>query len=187
MRSSTACRCRTFPTAARRIGFDVRFRPLADIAYRLEHPAMDAWRRLAVSAALWSAAIAPSIAYACATVVARKPTQAEQMRRAQDVVAQATAIIDGVVIQPMQGDRPAVVRAERVLKGPHVATFNVGERTSCDLALTQEGEHLRLVLFGGPDVYFTNLDYSNALYEDRVLGSDRRKVWPYRQGFPPAR
>lgn len=87
----------------------------------------------------------------------------------------------------MQGERPAVVRVERVLKGPQVASLRVGERTSCDLALTREGEHLRLILVGGPDVYFTNLDYSNALYEDRLLNSDRRKVWPHRRGFEPVR
>jgi len=109
------------------------------------------------------------------------------MHRAQEAVTQATAIIDGVVVQRMQGDRPAVVRVERVLKGPQAATVRVGERTSCDMALTQEGEHLRLILVGGPDVYFTNLDYSNALYEDRVLGSDRRTVWPYREGSEPVR
>lgn len=143
---------------------------------------MSVWTRLAISAALWSATLVPGIANACATMVAKDPTRAERMLRAREAIAQATAIIDGVVVQPMQANRPAIVRAVRVLKGPQASTFNVGERTSCDLALTREGEQLRLVLFGGPDVYFTNLDYSNARYEDRVLGSDRRKVWPYRQG-----
>jgi hypothetical protein len=143
---------------------------------------MNVWTGLAISAALWNVTLVPGVANACATVVAKDPTRTERMLRAREAVAQATAIIDGVVIQPMQADRPAIVRAERVLKGPQALTFKVGERTSCDLELTREGEQLRLVLFGGPDVYFTNLDYSNARYEDQVLGSDRRKLWPYQRG-----
>jgi len=121
-------------------------------------------------------------AQACAVVRGRS-TPADDLREARAVVQGATAIIDAEVVEPYRdSSSPAVVRAERVLKGPAQAQFKVGAVTSCDLTLDQAGERLRLILYGGPDVFHTPYDQANARYEDRVLGSDRRKVWPYRAG-----
>ena len=98
------------------------------------------------------------------------------------MIDQATAIVDGEVVRPFTNSEPALVRVTRVLKGEDREFVMVGERHSCDVALTQMGERLRLVLVGGPDVFFLPVDYSNAIYEDRLLGTDRRRDWPYHQG-----
>jgi hypothetical protein len=102
------------------------------------------------------------------------------MREARRLIGQATAVIDGEVVRPFADGQPALVRATRVLKGPVKELFAVGGRQSCDRALTEVGERLRLILVGGPEVYYLRVDYSNARYEDRLLRSDRRRDWPYR-------
>lgn len=134
------------------------------------------------------AAIAVSVCFfpasvrACSVIVTQEPTRAERRREARDLIEQATAIVDGEVIRPFTNSEPALVRVTRVLKGEHREFVMVGERTSCDVALTQMGARLRLVLVGGPDVFFLPVDYSNAVHEDRLLGSDRRRDWPYHPG-----
>lgn len=123
---------------------------------------------------------APEIASACSVVVTDHSARARRAE-AHRTVERATAIIDGEVIRPLIPDvQNALVRAHRVLRGPNVETFEVGEETSCDIALMNVGERSRMLLFGGPDVYFLSVDQSNARYEDRLLGSDRRVDWPYR-------
>lgn len=126
-------------------------------------------------------------AQAC-TIIRRPQTQAQNMQDARARVDGATAIIDAEVIEPYRDDlSPAVVRAERVLKGPKQAQFQVGMVTNCDLVLDRVGERRRLILYGGPGVFHTPIDGAGAAYEDRVLGSDRRKVWPFRAGAEPRR
>ena len=39
-----------------------------------------------------------------------------------------------------------------------------------------------MILTGGPDIYDLEIDGSNARAEDRLLGSDRRRDWPYVRG-----
>ena len=124
----------------------------------------------------------PASVRACSVVVTKEPTPAERRREARHLIEQATAIVDGEVVRPFTGSEPALVRVIRVLKGEYREFVTVGERTSCDIALTQVGARLRLVLVGGPDVFFLPVDYSNAVYEDRLLGSDRRRDWPYHPG-----
>ena len=124
----------------------------------------------------------PVSAYACATVIAREPTPSEKRREAQELIESATAIVDGEVVRPFSASEPALIRVTRVLKGEDREHVMVGERTSCDIALTRVGARLRLILVGGPDVFFLPVDYSNAGYEDRLLGSDRRRDWPYYEG-----
>lgn len=134
---------------------------------------------------LWAfttAMLAAGAANACTAIQKRPLSPAERMREARLAVQEAAAIIDGEVIRPIQDQRPAVVAVSQVLKGPEVATFMVGQRTSCDLAVTRVGERLRLILVGGPGEYYAPFDYSNARYEDRLLRSDRRKVWRSREG-----
>jgi hypothetical protein len=109
------------------------------------------------------------------------PYQFQQM--AHDAVGDSTAIIDGEVIQPfIPGKQNAIVRAVRVLKGPPQIEFEVGEQDSCSIVLDHVGERSRMLLNGGPSVYYLQDDQSNARYEDSLLKSDRRKVWPYRAG-----
>ena len=125
--------------------------------------------------------LAPEVAQACSVFVTREPYPAERRREARRVLDQATAVVDGEVVRAMTAGQPALVRAERVLKGPNQEFFAVGERDSCDVALTEAGQRLRLVLTGGPDLYFLPVDYSNARFEDRILRSDRRRDWPARR------
>lgn len=128
---------------------------------------------------------APGVASACSIVVTDHSTSARRAD-AQRTVGQATAIVDGEVIRPLiRGQQNALVRAHRVLRGPPAETFEVGEQTSCDIALTNQGERLRLLLVGGPDVYFLRVDNSNARYEDEILESDRSVDWPYYVGEQP--
>jgi hypothetical protein len=124
--------------------------------------------------------LAPAAAHACSVIVTGEPSLAEKAREARGLIAHATAVIDGEVVRPSADGQPALVRAARVLKGPVQEFFSVGERDSCDIALTKVGVRLRLILFGGPDVYFLPVAYSNARQEDRILRSDRRRDWPYK-------
>lgn len=125
----------------------------------------------------------PAPALAC-SIIARDWSPYELQAQARERIERATAIIDGEVVRPLSNTEPALVRAERVLRGPDQAFFEVGEFTSCDIALVRTGERLRMILYGGPDVYFLSIDASNADYEDRILGSDRETVWPYFPGSP---
>ncbi|MET1111211.1 MAG: hypothetical protein ABWX67_06775 [Allosphingosinicella sp.] len=146
--------------------------------------------RLILAAALatfLSAGATPSLA--CSVIIPEDWGSNEFRKMAGDHVKRATAIIDGEVVRPfVRGRQTALVRAERVLKGPPRLYFEVGEAApndSCAFVLEQEGERLRLILSGGPDVYHTSIDQSLARYEDRILRSDRRKAWPYRPGPGP--
>lgn len=142
-------------------------------------------RYRSVFTALASAALtfAAPTAYACSMVVLREPTQAERRLEAERRIEQATVVIDGEVVRPfVRGGEPALVRVNRVLKGEPGEFVQVGEQTSCDIALTRSGERLRLILNGGPDVFYLPVYLSNEAEEDRVLGSDRTRDWPYYHG-----
>lgn len=123
-------------------------------------------------------AAAPAAAEACSVVSTHRPSAAERMGEARRAVGQATAILDGEVIRALADGQPALVRATNVLKGPAQDLYAIGERDSCDVALTQVGQRLRLILVGGPDLYYLPADSSNARFEDRLLGSDRRRASP---------
>ncbi len=126
-------------------------------------------------------------ASACSIVVIEEPTNYEKMRRARETIAEAAAVIDGEVIAPYRSeDEPAVVRAEHVLKGPAKAEFKVAAPTSCHEAYTEVGLRARMVLYGGPDVYSAPQTGTEAAYEDKILKSDRRKVWPWTPAPKPA-
>jgi hypothetical protein len=113
------------------------------------------------------------------------PAQAEAAAR--QVVDHAAAIIDGEVIRPfVPGQSPALVRVHRRFKGPAQAEYEVGILTSCDVPLVRLGERARMILTGGPDVYFIHMGMgvsaSEAAAIDRLLGSDPARDWPYVQG-----
>jgi hypothetical protein len=133
------------------------------------------------------AMLAPAAADACSIVIDHRPTRAEEQAGARRAVDGAAAIIDGEVIRPLvRGGAPALVRVHRLFKGPRQAEFEVGELTSCDIALMAVGERSRMILTGGPDVYFIRMGTVSERAVDRRLGSDRRRDWPYVRGAIPA-
>jgi hypothetical protein len=136
--------------------------------------ARSAWRAALLGLALSSAWPAP--ARACTTFATHEPSLAEKRRNARLTIARASAIIDGEVVRPYAGaGQPALVRALSVLKGPRQAYFEVGERHSCDVALMQPGERMRMVLFGGPDLYYAPSWALGDRYIDQQLRWDRRR------------
>jgi hypothetical protein len=134
-----------------------------------------------VSALCWT----PSAAWACSMIRFEEPSPAEKGREARLHIEGAAAIVDGEVVRPWREGQPALVRAFRILKGPRLEFFQIGVNDSCDHALEQKGERLRMILSGGPEIYFLSIDYSLSRYEDRLLRSDRRKMWPIREGESP--
>lgn len=123
-------------------------------------------------------------AQACSVVVPPNRQPNDLVRIAQRTINDATAIIDGEVVQPfIEGKQNAIVRAVRVFKGPVKELYEIGEQDSCSLRLDRLGERRRMLLVGGPLIYDLWNDGSNGRYEDRILKSDRRKVWPFVAGM----
>jgi hypothetical protein len=122
-----------------------------------------------------------SSAVACSVVISRHSGPAEFRTMAENSVRSATAIIDGEVVRPaIPGRQTALVRPVRLFKGPGRSLFEVGEQDSCSILLDRAGERRRMLLVGGPDIFYLQNDGANGRYEDRLLGSDRRRDWPYR-------
>ena len=146
------------------------------------------WKvNVAISAILLLQPMMSATSSACSIDTTEKSPQ-ELRADARRVVAEATAIVDGEVIRPLvDGKHNALLRAHKILKGPKKNVFEIGERNACDVALTVLGQRMRVVLEGGPDLYYLPIEYfTNATYQDEVLGSDRTKDWPNRGGqFPP--
>ena len=128
-------------------------------------------------------AAAPGVANACSVVMDHEPTAAERRAEARKTLDDSVAVYDGIVVEAATRDRPAKVQVVRTFKGPVVEFFYVADFDSCDIFFGTVGERNRFVLFRGPDVFSTWVDTSNAIEIDRLLGSDRRKDWPY---FSPA-
>ncbi|MES2034649.1 MAG: hypothetical protein V4466_10775 [Pseudomonadota bacterium] len=127
----------------------------------------------------------PTIAAACTVVFTdAERTPAAQQRRAAEAVERAVVIVDAEVVRPyMRGQQKALLKAYRVHKGPLQATYEVDAPTSCNRAFEVVGERVRVLLSGGPEVYFDD-DVGLARQVDRLLKSDRRKDWPYLAGLP---
>lgn len=136
-----------------------------------------------ILAAAAIACIAPAApAWACSRVVPRGYSEAAARGDARLFVERANAIIDAEVVRPHgPNGEAALVRAHRVLKGPQQELFEIGERDSCDLFFAAAGERVRLRLTGGPDLYYAQGDDRPEL-TDALLGSDRRRDWPWRAG-----
>ena len=140
-------------------------------------------RDLIVSVALTaSALLSAAPAFACSVVLPKKYDRQDEWRDAKAKVRRATLIIDGEVVRLPDADHGALVRVQRVFKGPHVAQIEVGARGDCDSDFTRVGERTRMLLDGGPDVYFMRVTQGRADFVDRLLGSDRSKDWPYAPG-----
>ena len=133
------------------------------------------------------AMLAPGTAQACSMMApTRRPTPAQEQAAARLVVDGAAAIIDGEVIRPfVPGQAPALVRAHRLFKGPQQEEYRVGVLTSCDVPLMRMGERARMILTGGPDIYFIRMSTLSESAVDRLLGSDRTVEWPYVRGNVP--
>lgn len=137
---------------------------------------------------VFAAALVPSAASACAVVIDHERDYFERKAEAKRILSFATLIVDGEVVEPGSSTTPAKVKVARVLRGPQVDYVMVGPGDSCDMTFEVKGERFRFVLQGGPDLYTTWVDNSYAPEIDRMLGSDRRKVWPYyNPAFPPKR
>lgn len=134
------------------------------------------------------AMLAPGAASACSMMApTHPPTPAQERAAALQAVDGAAAIVDGEVIRPfVPGRSPALVRVHRRFRGPDQAEVRVGMLTSCDIALMRLGERERMILTGGPDIYFIRMGVGgDGVAVDALLGSDRRVDWPYVQGSGP--
>ena len=127
-----------------------------------------------------------SQAIACSVVLPKDyEGSARQRREVREAITQSPAIVDGEVIRPWFGGKPALVRIHHVLKGKVAELIEVGGPGAggdCSLALEWIGERRRMILSGGPNLYDLFRDGSEARLEDRILKSDRRKIWPYSPG-----
>lgn len=129
------------------------------------------------------ALLAPGAASACSMYAPRPLTPAEEQAGARHAIDAAGAIIDGEVIRPfVPGRAAAIVRVHRRFKGPQLAEFQVGVLTSCDVPLMRPGERARMLLTGGPDIWFIRMSTLRESAVDALLGSDRRRDWPYVRG-----
>jgi hypothetical protein len=129
------------------------------------------------------AMLAPGAASACSMHIPRQPSPAEEAAAARQTVHHAGAIIDGEVIRPfVPGRAAALVRVHRQFTGPRQSEFQVGVLTTCDVPLMRVGERARMILTGGPEIWFIRMGTLSAAAVDRVLGSDRRRDWPYARG-----
>lgn len=117
------------------------------------------------------------------TIKLRNPpnTPQEKLAAAKAKIAGAAAVIDGEVVTPYKDARhPAVVRAWHVFKGPRKAEYQIGDSGPCGWTLDRAGVRARFFLVGGPVVYTASMNIGDPEFEDRVLGSDRSKDWPFR-------
>ena len=100
----------------------------------------------------------------------------------------AFAIIDAEVVRANDYDSPpALLYAHRVLKGPDQRWFEVGTNgnDSCANVFTQVGQRQRVLLFTGPHGLWDYMLTVDQRYVDRILGSDRRRDFPYFSGPRP--
>ena len=143
-------------------------------------------RKYLASALVFVVLVAARPALSCSIVYPEGYVgSAEERRDVRKTIEHATVIVDGEVIRPWTEDRPALVRVVHVLKGApgeFILVGGPGAGRDCSIALDQQGERRRMILNNGPDRYDLFADGFDTKLEDRVLHSDRRKVWPYRRG-----
>lgn len=120
----------------------------------------------------------PGAAFACDFILPTAP--AEREAQAQANIDAFVAIIDAEVIREPRQGHSALVRAERVFKGPQRELFEIAEELdSCDVAIGGVGSRQRLFLTGGPELWRSEQTTSDPRDEDRLLGSDREQDWPH--------
>lgn len=130
---------------------------------------------LSLTFGLGLVAAVPCEAVACSWDYPTPPTPIQLQEAAQAAIDRSTAIIDAEVVRAAEGDRPALVRAVRVLKGPELEVYVIGERDSCWTYEVPAGARMRMLLTGGPDIWFYEETFARAEYEDALLGSVRER------------
>lgn len=139
------------------------------------------------------ACLASSPVAAC-SVIYTEMTPAETRRFVARTLERADAIIDGEVVRAGAAGEPALVYAHRVFKGPEGKQWYLvgGTNDSCETDLIRPGERFRMILTQWPDdprpdawhIYAEPISpYTRE--EDRQLGSDRRRDYPYFAGPRP--
>jgi hypothetical protein len=130
-----------------------------------------------------------SPALACTAVLPKGYAGSAQERRdVRKMIEQSVLVVDGEVVRPWTKEEPAVVEVDQVLRGWSGNFIEVGGPSAgsdCTIALKRNGERLRLILSNGPNPYDLYRDTSNPRLVDRMLKSDRRKLWPYVAGDNP--
>jgi hypothetical protein len=148
-------------------------------------------RALAIAGVI--ASLASSPAAAC-SIVYGEMGPAEMRGHVARYLERAGAIIDGEVVRAGSDEEPALVYAHRVFKGPEGQRwYRVGgTNDSCEWNLGRPGERFRMILIQWPDdprqdawhIYaFPDSPYTRE--EDRQLGSNRRRDYPYFAGPRP--
>jgi len=122
-------------------------------------------------------------ANACSIVVDPNQTYADRLKNVRQEIDRATAIIDGEVVRAGSSGSIALLYAHRVLKGPNQHWFYVlsGTGGDCRREFSQVGERARLFLYQDRDGLTADSGMDPSL-EDRILRSDRRKLYPYFSG-----
>jgi len=114
---------------------------------------------------------------AAPTAEATRRDVAEALERAvilDAVVERAYTVINGTE------EGPAILRALRIWKGPRQERFLVVAPTSCDVGFIERdvGRQVRVVLWGGPELYARRIVRQPRLY-NRLLDRALRRMTPY--------
>jgi hypothetical protein len=146
-------------------------------------------RRCLASVWVFAALTMAGPALSCSVVRAKGYAGSAQERRdVRKLVEQAAAIVDGEVVRPWTKEEPAEVEVSQVHRGWVGNFISVGGPSAgseCTIALKRTGERMRMILSGGPRIYDLYVDHSNPKLVDKILKSNRRKVWPYVAGESP--
>jgi hypothetical protein len=127
-------------------------------------------RTVLFAAVLLTLAAVPASASACDWGSIVPPTPEQERAAAQAAVDRSTAIIEGEVLQAQTRDQPALVRAVRVLKGPVQDVFVIGHSGGCwAIEVGQPGDRVRLLLTGGPNIWYFEESFARPAYVDAVL------------------
>jgi hypothetical protein len=133
------------------------------------------------------AAASPALSCSADSNKARSGS-AQERRDVRKMIEQSVLIVDGEVVRLSTREEPALVEVDQVLRGWSGNFIEVGGPSAgsdCTVALLRNGERLRFILSGGPTPYDLYRDSSNPRLVDRILKSDRRKLWPYVAGEDP--
>lgn len=121
--------------------------------------------------------------WACMPPIYDKPqTPAQKLNDAKAGIARAVAIIDAEVVRTGGYDNgAALLYAHRILRGPQDRWYEVGTngRDSCAIEFKRVGERMRLFIFKGPHGFFIADPFVDERYVDKLLGSNRKKDYPY--------
>jgi hypothetical protein len=91
------------------------------------------------------------------------------------IVEGAAVIAEGIIVRPMgRMLEPAIFRPTRIFKGPRQESYQIGIASDCGLLLRAKdiapGQTIRLILYGGPDIYEASrcVNFQNAVFDGGV-------------------